>query len=85
MEKIVIERFNNLVSSPELSLTDSEKLSLIAIYQPVFEEELDEEKTAHYHQSLDVAYILMEEANIGKIPVESILVYRAVKENLLPQ
>ncbi|MEE3485109.1 MAG: RelA/SpoT family protein [Bacteroidales bacterium] len=85
MEKIVIERFNNLVASPELSLTDSEKLSLIAIYQPVFEEELDEEKTAHYHQSLDVAYILMEEANIGKIPVESILVYRAVKENLLPQ
>lgn len=76
-------KYDAIVQFPELLLTDEEKCSLNKIYERIWLLE-DKEVLENIAQSLDVASILLEEANIGKIPVISILAYRAIKEDFLP-
>ncbi len=82
MENELVLQFNRLLESPDLMLTEQEKESLSSLYQPLLEE-TDEMKLVGIHQSLDVATILLDEANIGKVPVTSILVYQLIKEGVL--
>lgn len=82
MENELVLQFNRLLESPDLMLTEQEKEPLSSLYQPLLEE-TDEMKLVGIHQSLDVATILLDEANIGKVPVTSILVYQLIKEGVL--
>lgn len=75
-------KFDKIVNSPELSLTETEFNSLNDSYERLFSQE-DKTDFDGVERTLAVAAILMEEANIGKIPVVSVLVYCIVKQEIL--
>lgn len=75
-------KFDKIVNSPELSLTETEFNSLNESYERLFSQE-DTTDFDGVERTLAVASILMEEANIGKIPVVSVLVYCVVKQEIL--
>ncbi|MBO4530465.1 MAG: bifunctional (p)ppGpp synthetase/guanosine-3',5'-bis(diphosphate) 3'-pyrophosphohydrolase [Paludibacteraceae bacterium] len=82
MSKDLKLKFDKIVNSPELSLTETEFNSLNESYERLFSQE-DTTDFDGVERTLAVASILMEEANIGKIPVVSVLVYCIVKQEIL--
>lgn len=84
MENSLSEQLEVIIQSQDLLLSQEEKEALLHLYAPVFSSEY-ERPTEVFQEEFDVAKILTDEANIGKIPVLSVLVYRAVKEELLTQ
>lgn len=94
MENELKNELMTIVSSPDLMLTDDEKNLMTGIFQPVFNSTKvdgaisngdNEINVDSVKRAFDVAEILLNEANIGKVPVISILAYSAVKHNLIPQ
>lgn len=82
MENDIRLKFEKIVNSSDLLLTEEKQIVLNVVYESILN--LQEDENDDVKRSMEVASILVEEVNIGKIPVLSILVYCAVlKEKIV--
>ena len=78
MENDIRLKFEKIVNSSDLLLTEEERNVLNAAYESILN--LQEDENDDVKRSMEVACILVDEVNIGKIPVLSVLVYCAVSK-----
>mgnify|MGYP002626512558 CR=1 FL=1 len=81
MTNEIKSELDEIIESKELNLSEEEKQSLSEGFQPILSNG-DSDILSHFKQTFEVASILMNEANIGKVPVISVLAYRLVKEGV---
>ncbi len=74
---------DEILQNADLSLTDEERKRLSSVCNPILMLPASDERFVSFQRTLSVAGILMEEANIGKIPVISVLVYGAALQGML--
>lgn len=78
MENDIRLKFEKIVNSSDLLLTEEERNVLNAAYESILN--LQEDENDDVKRSMEVACILVDEVNIGKIPILSVLVYCAVSK-----
>ena len=78
MENDIRLKFEKIVNSSDLLLTEEERNVLNAAYESILN--LQEDENDDVKRSMEVACILVDEVNIGKIPVLSVLAYCAVSK-----
>ncbi len=82
MENGIRLKFEKIINSSDLLLTEEERNELKVAYESILN--LREDENDDVKRSMEVASILVEEVSIGKIPVLSVLVYCAViKEKIV--
>lgn len=75
MNESVKSKYNTLITLPNFEFSDREVGHLDGLLNDFLEKSLDQEMISDFERSIDVAFILSEEVNLGKVSVLSLLAH----------
>lgn len=75
MNESVKSKYNTLITLPNFEFSDREVGHLDGLLNDFFEKSLDQEMISDFERSIDVAFILSEEVNLGKVSILSLLAH----------
>ena len=75
MNESVKSKSNTLLTLPTFEFSDREAGHLDGLLNDFLEKSLDQEMISDFERSIDVAFILSEEVNLGKVSILSLLAH----------
>ena len=75
MNESVKSKYNTLITLPNFEFSDREVGHLDGLLNDFLEKSLDQEMISDFERSIDVAFILSEEVNLGKVSILSLLAH----------
>lgn len=75
MNESVKSKYNTLITLPNFEFSDREVDHLDGLLNDFLEKSLDQEMISDFERSIDVAFILSEEVNLGKVSILSLLAH----------
>lgn len=75
MNESVKSKYNTLITLPNFEFSDREVGYLDGLLNDFLEKSLDQEMISDFERSIDVAFILSEEVNLGKVSILSLLAH----------
>ena len=75
MNESVKSKYNTLITLPNFEFSDREVGHLDGLLNDFLEKSIDQEMISDFERSIDVAFILSEEVNLGKVSILSLLAH----------